>query len=70
MLIAPTVLDCTGNTPMAELRKFVPSGSARVLAKLERANPTGSMKNRMARAVIEAAEVERRPSPTRRWQLC
>ena len=49
------ILGGIGNTPLIELRRVVPSGSARVLAKLEWANPTGSMKDRMARAVIEAA---------------
>lgn len=50
------VLTGIGGTPMIELRKLVPSGSARVLAKLEWANPTGSMKDRMAVAVVEGAE--------------
>ena len=51
-----SVLEGIGNTPLVELRRVVPRGSARVLAKLEWANPTGSMKDRMARAAIEAAE--------------
>lgn len=51
-----SVLDGIGNTPLVELRRVVPPGSARVLAKLEWANPTGSMKDRMAVAAIEAAE--------------
>lgn len=50
------VLAGIGSTPLIELRKVVPPGSARVLAKLEFANPTGSMKDRMAVAAIEAAE--------------
>jgi cysteine synthase A len=50
------VLDAIGNTPMVELHKVVPSGSARLFAKLEFANPTGSMKDRMAKAAIEGAE--------------
>ncbi|NOT06961.1 MAG: cysteine synthase family protein [Gemmatimonadales bacterium] len=50
------VLDAIGNTPLAELRKVVPPGCARIVAKLEWGNPTGSMKDRMARAAIEAAE--------------
>jgi cysteine synthase A len=50
------VLAGIGQTPLIELRKVVPPASARVLAKLEWANPTGSMKDRMALAVIEAAE--------------
>ena len=50
------VLAGIGGTPLIELQKVVPRGSARVLAKLEWANPTGSMKDRMALAVIEGAE--------------
>jgi cysteine synthase A len=45
-----------GSTPLIELEKVVPDGAARVLAKLEWANPTGSMKDRMAAAAIEGAE--------------
>lgn len=55
-----TILDSIGNTPFVELRKVVPSDSARIFAKLELANPTGSMKDRMARAVIERAESDGR----------
>jgi len=44
-----------GNTPLVELIRVVPAGSARVLVKLEFANPTGSMKDRMARTAIEGA---------------
>jgi cysteine synthase len=44
-----------GNTPLVELRRVVPAGGARVLAKLEFANPTGSMKDRVARAIIDGA---------------
>jgi cysteine synthase len=51
-----SALEGIGNTPLVELRRVVPRGSARVLMKLEWANPTGSMKDRMARAAIEAAE--------------
>lgn len=50
------VLDAIGNTPMVELRKLPSPTSARVRVKLEWANPTGSMKDRMARAAVEAAE--------------
>src|SRR5436190_15643561 len=56
----PRVLDAIGNTPIVELTDIAPPGSARILAKLESANPTGSMKDRMARAVIEAAEQDGR----------
>ncbi len=57
------VLDAIGNTPIIELCEIVPAGSARILAKLESANPTGSMKDRMARAVIDAAEGDGRLPP-------
>lgn len=60
MSIAANVLESIGNTPLVHLRRIVPAGSARVLAKLEWANPTGSMKDRMASAVIEAAEADGR----------
>ena len=55
MEIPASVLDSIGSTPIAPLRKVVPKGSAQVLCKLEWANPTGSMKDRMAKAVIQAA---------------
>ena len=54
------VLDAIGNTPLVELKHIVPADSARVMVKLEWANPTGSMKDRMARAAIESAESDGR----------
>jgi cysteine synthase A len=48
---------------LVELRHVVPAGSARVVAKLESANPTGSMKDRLARALIERAAADGRLSP-------
>jgi cysteine synthase A len=57
------VLDAVGNTRLVELRHVVPAAAARVVAKLESANPTGSMKDRMARAVIERAAADGRLSP-------
>src|SRR5579862_8862226 len=51
-----SVLDAIGNTPIVKLRKVVPPGSADVIVKLEYFNPTGSYKDRMALAMIEAAE--------------
>jgi len=57
------ILDAVGNTPIVELRRIVPKGSARVLAKLEFANPTGGMKDRVAKAMIEAAETDGRLKP-------
>lgn len=57
------VLDAIGNTPLVELRSVVPPGSARVVAKLESANPTGSMKDRVARAMVERAAADGRLPP-------
>jgi cysteine synthase A len=62
-MIASSTLDAIGNTPLVQLRKVVPPGSARILVKLEFANPTGSMKDRMAKAVVEAAEADGRLPP-------
>jgi cysteine synthase A len=54
------VLHCIGNTRLLALRKIVPANGARILLKLENENPTGSMKDRMALAMIEAAEADGR----------
>ncbi|HSA93039.1 MAG TPA: cysteine synthase family protein [Terriglobales bacterium] len=54
------ILDCIGNTSLVALRKVVPANGARILLKLEAENPTGSMKDRMALAMIEAAEADGR----------
>lgn len=54
------VLGGIGNTPLIELRRVVPEGAARIVAKLEWANPTGSMKDRMAKAAVDAAEADGR----------
>jgi cysteine synthase A len=48
-------LGAIGNTPVVQLQRVVPARSARVLIKLESANPTGSMKDRVARAMVQAA---------------
>ena len=55
MHVGSSILDAIGRTPLIELTSLVPKGSARVLAKIEWANPTGSMKDRMARAAILGA---------------
>jgi cysteine synthase A len=51
-----TLLDLIGDTPMVRLRRLPPPSSAAVWAKLERFNPGGSVKDRIAKAMIEAAE--------------
>jgi len=50
------ILSCIGHTPLLALRAVVPANGARVWLKVESENPTGSMKDRMALAMIEAAE--------------
>jgi len=57
------ILDCIGTTSLLALRKIVPTNGARILLKLENENPTGSMKDRMALAMIEAAEADGRLTP-------
>ena len=51
--VAPSLLELVGNTPIVEL---APVGDVRIYAKLEGQNPTGSIKDRIAKAMIEAAE--------------
>lgn len=49
------ILQAIGNTPLVQLRQVVPKSSGRIVAKLESANPTGSMKDRLAREIIQRA---------------
>lgn len=63
--IGSGVLGGIGNTPLVELRNLVPPGSARVIVKLEAANPTGSMKDRMALAAVSRAEADGLLAPGR-----
>jgi len=58
-----SILSCIGNTPLLPLRKIVPQNGAQILLKIESENPTGSMKDRMALAMIEAAEKDGRLRP-------
>ncbi|MDI3305753.1 MAG: cysteine synthase family protein [Acetobacteraceae bacterium] len=58
-----TILDRIGNTALLPLRRILPANGARILLKLESENPTGSMKDRMALAMIEAAEADGRLRP-------
>jgi cysteine synthase len=57
------ILDAIGNTSMVRLRQVVPPGCAAILAKLEWENPTGSVKDRMAHAVVARAEADGRLAP-------
>ncbi len=63
MRVSAGVLETIGNTPLVELRRVVPPGCARILVKVEGQNPTGSMKDRMAQAMIAAAEQDGRLKP-------
>jgi cysteine synthase A len=54
--IAESVLDLIGNTPLVRLTRICPTGSATILAKVESQNPGGSVKDRIARSMIEDAE--------------
>ena len=56
MSLPHSVLDTIGNTPLVRLRRVVPKSCARIVVKLEGRNPTGSMKDRMAEALIGTAE--------------
>jgi cysteine synthase A len=59
----PAILDAIGDTSLVQLRKVVPAGWADIFVKLEWENPTGSMKDRMAEAVISRAEADGRLQP-------
>jgi cysteine synthase A len=61
--LQPDILHCIGNTSLLALRKIMPPNGSRILLKLENENPTGSMKDRMALAMIEAAEADGRLTP-------
>jgi cysteine synthase A len=53
---ADSILDLIGNTPVVRFNRLPPEGSAVLWAKLERSNPGGSVKDRIGKAMIEAAE--------------
>jgi len=64
--VAPSLLDLVGSTPLVELSHISPKPSVRIFAKLEGQNPTGSIKDRVAKAMIDAAEVSGELTPGRR----
>lgn len=55
-LIADSVLEIIGQTPLIRLNRVVPAGAGTVLAKMENLNPGGSVKDRIALSMVEAAE--------------
>ena len=65
-MTAVSTLEAVGRTPLIELDAVRPAGGARVLAKWEGANPTGSMKDRMAVAILRAARERGELAPGQR----
>jgi [CysO sulfur-carrier protein]-thiocarboxylate-dependent cysteine synthase len=63
--LAPSLLDLVGSTPLVELPRISPKETVRIYAKLEGQNPTGSIKDRVAKAMIEAAEASGELEPGR-----
>jgi len=63
--IASSALELIGNTPLVELSRLTPNPHVKIYAKLEGQNPTGSVKDRVARAMIEAAEASGELAPGR-----
>jgi cysteine synthase len=63
--LAPSLLDLVGDTPLVELPRLTPKPSVRLYAKLEGQNPTGSIKDRIAKTMIEAAEASGELEPGR-----
>jgi len=61
-----SALDMIGNTPLVDVSALSPNPRARILAKMESQNPFGSVKDRIARAMIEAAEKDGSLSPGQR----
>jgi cysteine synthase B len=62
---AGSLLDLVGNTPLVELQRLAPKPSVRLFGKLEGQNPTGSIKDRIALSMIEAAEAAGELEPGR-----
>jgi [CysO sulfur-carrier protein]-thiocarboxylate-dependent cysteine synthase len=58
-----SILDTIGNTPLVELKSFSPRPGVQIFAKLEGVNPSGSIKDRIAKRMIEEAEASGRLTP-------
>ena len=63
MSIASNITQAIGNTSLVQLQNVVPDGCAKIFAKLEWENPSGSMKDRAAQAMISRAEEDGRLKP-------
>jgi cysteine synthase B len=57
-VIAASLLDLVGNTPLVELRRLTPKPGVQIYAKLEGQNPTGSIKDRVAKAMLDDVDLE------------
>ena len=64
-MAASSILELVGNTPLVELTRLSPKDGVRLYAKLEGQNPTGSIKDRVAKAMVEAAEASGELQPGR-----
>ncbi len=60
------IVEAIGNTPLVELKRLSPKPGVRIYAKLESYNPTGSVKDRVARSMIEQRRGGRSRSPRAR----
>jgi [CysO sulfur-carrier protein]-thiocarboxylate-dependent cysteine synthase len=63
--LTPSVLETIGSTPLVELPRLAPHSGIKLYAKLEGQNPTGSLKDRIAKAMVEAAEASGELEPGR-----
>jgi len=63
--LTPSLLEAVGSTPLVELSRLSPHEGVRLYAKLEGQNPTGSIKDRIARTMVEAAEASGELEPGR-----
>ena len=63
--LTPSLLDLVGSTPLIELPRLSPKPSVRLYAKLEGQNPSGSIKDRIAKAMLDAAEAAGELEPGR-----
>jgi cysteine synthase/molybdopterin converting factor small subunit len=63
--LTPSLLEAVGSTPLVELTRLAPHDGVRLYAKLEGQNPTGSIKDRVAKAMVEAAETAGELEPGR-----
>ena len=63
--LTPSLLETVGSTPLVELPRLAPHEGVRLYAKLEGQNPTGSIKDRIAKTMVEAAEASGELEPGR-----